>query len=1038
MKNMKKLILIIALTFSALIFKAQAKYYLSMAVAQPWGTPTNINAMNTAFGAGTWTQAQYATVNVNALLQPSVCLIFMEGGSLDANAMNNFLITNLPAIQAWVFNGGRLLMNSAPNQGGNINYGFGGVIRNYNPGPWPPNCTFAPGQAGHPIFAGPFLPCGTNYTGNWWCHGYVTGPATPLIVSAGVPGCSLAELNWGTGKAMFGSMTTPNWHQPAVNAANLLANILTYLYVCCTQPTITAVANPTSVCAGQPVTVTASGAGIGGTYTWTPPAPGTTVVGAVTVFTPAVTGIYTVAGTNTAGCVGTRTLQIVVNPNPTITAVANPTAVCVGQTSSTITLGGGVSYTTQPINFIGGVVVVSPAVPTVYTITGVNANGCSNTTTIQIGINPTTTATANSPSACVGAPINLSAGGGTGFSWTGPNGFTSNLQNPVIPVAALNMAGQYNVVVTSAVGCTNSAVSTVSVVALPNPVIASNAPLCFGGTLNLTGNGGGSYAWSGPNGFVSAVQTPSIPNVNLFANGVYSLVTVVNTCSAMATASILINPLPSPLIQSNSPVCLFQQITFTLSGGISYTLAGPGGYISNNPMATIPIANNVTSGVYTLTTNDNNSCVNSSTASVFINPLPIISAVGSTVCANKTISLSVSGGTAYTWSGPAGFSSNATNPLIPNGDLSMAGEYTVTATNANGCVSTSVTNVSVKTLPTPTASCNTPICTGADIKLTGSDPLAVNYLWNGPNGFFTLEQNPTINLAQTSMSGLYTLTATDPNGCSGQVLVTMLINPIPTALISANKSKGCVPVCATFTCQGTNLLQNIEWQLNDQSSIGSGASINNCFKFPGNYSIRASFTDQNGCSSKSQSFEVNAYPIPVADFNFAPSKPVVNDDIEFTDASHNALVKEYTWHFTDQLHDISLAPNPHAFYENAGSYPVALIVRSDKGCSDTIVKNVVVGEDFSIYVPNAFTPNGDGVNEFFQPKGFGIVKYEMSVFNRWGEKLFTTTDFALGWDGSNQKKSKEIVETGVYVWKIQVTNVFGKSKEMSGTVSLIK
>src|SRR4051812_11853983 len=130
---MKKFTLILALTIAALSFKGQgAKYYLSMSVNQPWGTNTNILAMNQAFGAGTWVQAYYPSVNVNALLQPSVCLIFMEGGDSHANSLNTFLMTNLPAIQAWVSAGGRLLISAAPNQGANINYGFGGMLLNYN------------------------------------------------------------------------------------------------------------------------------------------------------------------------------------------------------------------------------------------------------------------------------------------------------------------------------------------------------------------------------------------------------------------------------------------------------------------------------------------------------------------------------------------------------------------------------------------------------------------------------------------------------------------------------------------------------------------------------------------------------------------------------------------------------------------------------------------------------------------------------------------------------------------------------------------
>ena len=114
---------------------------------------------------------------------------------------------------------------------------------------------------------------------------------------------------------------------------------------------------------------------------------------------------------------------------------------------------------------------------------------------------------------------------------------------------------------------------------------------------------------------------------------------------------------------------------------------------------------------------------------------------------------------------------------------------------------------------------------------------------------------------------------------------------------------------------------------------------------------------------------------------------------------------------------------PFAYTE--GTYVVALIVKSDKGCLDTLLRPLVVGEDFGLYVPNAFTPNEDGINDGFQPKGFGIAKYELYVFDRWGEKLFHTKIFEEAWDGTYQGRGHTICEEGVYTWLIEATDVFG-------------
>src|SRR4029078_2098139 len=113
---------------------------------------------------------------------------------------------------------------------------------------------------------------------------------------------------------------------------------------------------------------------------------------------------------------------------------------------------------------------------------------------------------------------------------------------PVIPLAQLNMSGGYTVTVTSAFGCTTTAVANVSVITLPLPNIASNRPVCVGGTLTFTATGAGSYVWSGPNGFASLIANPTIVNVQLAASGIYTLVGTAGTCSNVTTASITINP----------------------------------------------------------------------------------------------------------------------------------------------------------------------------------------------------------------------------------------------------------------------------------------------------------------------------------------------------------------------------------------------------------------------------------------------------------------------------------------------------------------
>jgi gliding motility-associated-like protein len=416
--------------------------------------------------------------------------------------------------------------------------------------------------------------------------------------------------------------------------------------------------------------------------------------------------------------------------------------------------------------------------------------------------------------------------------------------------------------------------------------------------------------------------------------------------------------------------------------------------------------------------------------------LPVIAAVGSTICALKTISLSASGGTAFAWSGPNGFVSTSPQEFITNADLSQQGDYSVTVTDNNGCTSTSVTNVHVNAIPTLTASANTPICVNQTISLSAGALTGTSYLWQGPNGFYSIKQNDQITEANSLSSGIYTVTVTDNIGCSSQAMVNMQVNQLPVVSISSDKRSGCVPVCITFSPQSSTSIQSCYWKFGDGSSAG-GLTVQKCYTSPGSFEVSSKFTDINGCTNTG-TFNVETYPIPAADFNYASAKPIINETVEFTDASSGANITSWIWNFSHLKNQVALKPQTSMVYENPGTYVVALIVMSDHGCRDTAVRSITIGDDFGIFVPDAFTPNGDGLNDIFQPKGYGIVKYELNIFDRWGERMFTSSDFEKGWDGSFVRRGDDLVKEDIYIWNIKMVTVFGKAKELSGKVTLIR
>lgn len=202
-------------------------YVSSTGDPYPWGQAGLITGqMNMVFGNGNWEEFRFETVDAAELLNNDFCLIYMEGSSFGANGMNNFIQSNMTEIENYVAGGGRLLMNAAPNQGGNINMGFGGVRLQY---PSFQNAVTAFDPM-HPIWQGPFTPTSTNMTGNSYGHAVVCPAgmaATPLIQGGGQD--VLVEYLFGSGLVMFGGMTTTNWHQPQPAAGNIRMNILDYL-----------------------------------------------------------------------------------------------------------------------------------------------------------------------------------------------------------------------------------------------------------------------------------------------------------------------------------------------------------------------------------------------------------------------------------------------------------------------------------------------------------------------------------------------------------------------------------------------------------------------------------------------------------------------------------------------------------------------------------------------------------------------------------------------------------------------------------------
>src|SRR5678815_5689512 len=346
-----------------------------------------------------------------------------------------------------------------------------------------------------------------------------------------------------------------------------------------------------------------------------------------------------------------------------------------------------------------------------YSVT-ITVNGCVSTagsTNVVVNATPATPTASNGGPYCEGATIQLSTPtvSGATYSWTGPNGFISSLQNPTRTNATTADAGTYSVTITVN-GCTSAAGSTNVVVnATPaTPTASNDGPYCEGATIQLATETvtGATYAWTGPDGFTSNQQKPSRANVTVVDGGTYSVIITVNGCaSAAGSTNVVVNATPAtPTASNGGPYC--EGATISLStptvAGATYSWTGPNGFTSSVQNPTRGSATTADAGTYSVTITVNGCTSAAGSTNVVVNPTPATPTAsnGGPYCEGATISLSTPtvAGATYSWTGPNGFTSSVQNPTRSSATTADAGTYSVTIT-VNGCTSVSYTHL---TLPT--------------------------------------------------------------------------------------------------------------------------------------------------------------------------------------------------------------------------------------------------------------------------------------------------------------------------------------------------
>lgn len=773
------------------------------------------------------------------------------------------------------------------------------------------------------------------------------------------------------------------------------------------------------VCEGATLNLSASTTTTGVTWSWSGPYsfPAATATPSIPNATVSASGDYIVSAYK-FGCYSSDTTTVLVKPIPTTPGASSNSPVCSGNTlnlnASSATPG--VSYAWTGPSFTSAL--QNPSLPNCQTTMSgsytvkTTLNGCTSqqrTINVVIRETPQPVAAANGP-VCAGDTIKLSSSGGfagISYLWQGPASFSSLTQNATVLSPATTQSGYY-VVTFNNNGCTGKDSVLVVVKPLPVAAITSNSPVCEANILNISASGaaaGSSYLWSGPNSFTSSSQSPSIPNVTQTAAGNYTLTVSLDGCSVSTNAVVVIKPLPAaPVAANNGPLCSGDVLLLTSASttpGVSYSWSGPSSFFSAVQNPVVPNSTTVMAGIYTVSASLNG-CTTVGSTNVTIKPLPVpIAGSNSPVCEGDTIKLtSASGvwGSTFSWTGPGGFNSNDAGAMISPATKGNSGDYIITYT-FNGCEASDTINVAVKPLPAPVnATGNTPVCEGEQLKLTATGSNATAYTWAGPDGFSASSATAEIDPVLATHAGYYRIKA-GLDGCFTHDSIYVTIKPVPEVSIEGNST-----LCAGDTLQlsAYSSLDSVfyHWSGPDHKSEMRSvviASVND--QQAGSYQVKVIKDD---CAVTAETI-VNVLHLPTADLG--ADKELCAGKTEVIGTEEDSV--SYSWSNGDTACCLSVTQK--------GAY----VLTKTNYCgsiSDTIVINTVPCDN-CILVPSAFTPNKDGKNDGFSPIiRCNIKKFSFGVYNRWGTRVFYSTDEKIKWDGTY---NGAICDIGTYQYLVQ-------------------
>lgn len=741
-------------------------------------------------------------------------------------------------------------------------------------------------------------------------------------------------------------------------------------------------------------------------------------------------GNYSVLISDSIGCITLVNMNI--SEPPPLTASATSTAATCGDANgaASVAANGGtgtLTYNWSPSGVTSAL--ASSLTGGTYTVVVTDVNGCTASAT-------TTVVNTGGASAILQATTNVTCFGGNDgaatvavnggalpytFLWTPTGDTTASLQN--IP------AGNYIFTVTDSAGC----VSAVPVIiTAPDSIFIgmSTTPAgCNGavdGSATAAVSGGVppyNYTWSPVTGLDSVLR--NIPAGNY-------AVQVVDQHGCMDSASItVISPTSVSLNISSQNITCYGYDDGSASVSV---LTGTGPYTYNWLPAggNMPVAENLSPGNYSVTVTDANGC-EAIVNAVVTQPPALVATVspGETLCIGQgtNIWVNASGGTqpyTFMWDNGNYTDSQFVSP-------STTTSYSVEVADANGCsLNPPAILIPVHPPLNVVADATPEICLGDTAYIGaiagGGNGGPYSYSWN--NGSVMSSEAMVFPVADS------TFTVIVDDGCSPPVQtdVHVRVHPTPDANFLPQLVAGCMPVNASFTNQATEIPGSLySWDLGDGTQ-SYDAAVSHTYSTPGQYTVSLHIVTAEGCADEMTVPQaVNVFGLPDAAFDMSSHEvTILTPSIDFFDKSLDA--NGWTWDFGDQ--HSSYDTNPTHQYADTGTYSIRLIVQTEHGCLDTTYGMLRVVEDFTVFIPNAFTPNADLTNDGFMAAGMGWKDFEMFIIDRWGLQIFHSTSKDNPWNGTYSGNGNRC-QSDVYEYIIRIHDKDGKLHKFLGHVTLV-